>query len=222
MVSIDVSQWNGGGPRTGRAAEEPIRGPTGWATLDRPKLCLRGQRLIAHEGRGAYDRFRPIADMRRLAEYGLVKFSLLLALAFAPQAPSDRPRTYLASVEGIALGPQESLADFELNTWGVRFRAVCRIPSGWRIEAGGNATPEGSLKGQGTHGATWLNRKGIGELRNLALVTLDGPVRPVDARVQNGIVPATFKGKANIYGRRVRAIKLSNANVRLSPATRCP
>lgn len=151
-----------------------------------------------------------------------MKFSLLLALAVAAQAPSDRPRTYLASVEGIALGPQESLADFELNTWGVRFRAVCRIPSGWRIEAGGNATPEGSLKGQGTHGTTWLNRKDIGELQNLVLVTLYGPVQPIDARVQNGIVPATFKGKANIHGARARTIELSNANVRLTPATRCP
>jgi pilus assembly protein Flp/PilA len=106
------------------------------------------------------------------------------------------------------LGPHERLADFELNTWGVRFRAICRIPFGWRIEAGGNATPEGSLKGQGTHGTTWLNRNGVRELSNLVLVMLHGPVQPTDVRVQNGIVPAAFKGQANIYGPRARTIEL--------------
>ena len=151
-----------------------------------------------------------------------MKFALLLALAAAPSAPNDQPRTYLASVVGITLGSDETLADFEMNTWGVSFKAVCRIPNGWRIEAGRNATPEGILKGESTHGTTRLNRKHLGELQSLALITLHGSVQPKDVRVQNGVVPATFKGTASIYGPKARTIELNNANIRLLPAIRCP
>jgi len=146
----------------------------------------------------------------------------LIALSAAAQAPSDRPRTFLLSIDRLSIGADESVTEIDLETWGVEFRAVCHIPRGWRVEAGGNATPEGNLRARGTHGVTWLRRNRLQELRNLALVTLRGPVQNLDARVQNGVVPATFKGLVSIDGRSGRTAPLNHLNVRLTPANNCP
>ena len=150
----------------------------------------------------------------------------LLALAFTVAAPAvaDRPRTFLASVDGIALGAHESVDAFRIETWGVEFKAVCRIPRGWWIEAGSSATPGGSLTGRGSLGTTWLGRAGLRQLRGLVLITLHAPVQREDIRDGSGaaVVPATFKGEASIQGPRPRRIRLTHANVRLVPAARCP
>jgi hypothetical protein len=153
-----------------------------------------------------------------------VTWIFVFALAAAAQAPKDQPQTFLASFDAIPLGPNESIDTFEIKTWGVEFKAVCHIPGGWWIEAGGSATPEGSIKGRGSLGATWLNRAGLRDLRNLVLVKLYAPIQRKDVRDNGGnvIIPATFKGQASVYGPPPRKIKLTYANVRLVPATRCP
>jgi hypothetical protein len=145
-------------------------------------------------------------------------------LAVASPAPADHPKTFVASIEGISLGPNESIDEFQIDTWGVEFKAVCHIPGGWWIEAGSSATPEGSLKGRGSLGATWLNQEGLRELQNLVLLTLYVPVQREDIRDSTDavIIPATFKGRTNVYGRKGRVIRLTYANVRLVPAQRCP
>jgi hypothetical protein len=147
--------------------------------------------------------------------------SPMFAIAFAAAlpAPVDHPKTFLVSIERIPLRADESMYEFRIDTWGVEFMAVCHIPGGWWIEAGGSATPEGSLKGRGSVGATWFNRKTPAELRNLVLITLYAPVQKVDI----GAVPATFKGRAKINGpNKDRTIRLTSANVRLVPGRRCP
>jgi hypothetical protein len=162
-----------------------------------------------------------IADTRILEESEPMKALFLIALATAQNA-GEQPRTFLAFIDGLAIGPQESLVDFELETWGVDFQAICHIPSGWRVEAGGNATPEGMLRARGTHGVTWLGQGHLRELQNFVLVTVHGPIRHADPEVQGGVVPATFKGRANIHGDQARTVEITHENVRLIPANGCP
>ncbi len=142
----------------------------------------------------------------------------LLLLAAAP-APVDHPRTYLVSIVNIPLKPTERFSAFSISTWGASFNAVCRIPGGWTVKAGGDATPEGVLEGNASVGATWLVDKDAKELRNFVLVTLDGPVQ----RHNIGAVPATFKGHVVIEtADKSRRVRLTFANLSLKPASRCP
>src|SRR4051794_35617938 len=100
----------------------------------------------------------------------------LIAAASVAAAPVDHPKTYLASLR-IPLRQGRSVESFSIRTWGVRFKAVCHIPYGWRIKAGNGASPDGDLEGEGSQGITWLNRRAVaaGELKNLVLLTLLGP-----------------------------------------------
>jgi hypothetical protein len=141
-----------------------------------------------------------------------------LLLATVP-AHLDHPRTYLVSIAGLPLAKGERLSGFSFETWGVTFNAVCHIPRGWTIKAGGRATPDGVLEGEASLGTTWIGRKGLRNLRGLALVTLYGPVQPGDV----GDVPATFKGSATVEtDDGDRKAPLTVANIRLVPALRCP
>jgi hypothetical protein len=76
-----------------------------------------------------------------------MKVLLPLALLTIGAVPVDQPRTYLLSIGRIPLRDTESINAFAIKTWGVQFRSICRIPSGWRIKAGSSATPSGSLEG---------------------------------------------------------------------------
>jgi hypothetical protein len=148
---------------------------------------------------------------------------LPVALLTIGAAPVDHPRTYLLSIGTIPLTNAESVSAFTLQTWGVRFRSICRIPSGWWIKAGSSATPDGVLEGSGSQGATWFNHSSPRELRTFVLVTLTGPVQRADIGSHDNGVPAIFKGAATIStddGDVQRA--LSYWNITLIPASRCP
>ena len=138
---------------------------------------------------------------------------------------AGQDRTYLLSVSDIPLRPRESMYEFSFETWGVEFLAVCHIPQGWRIEAGGGPTFEGVLKGQGSLGATWLDKASLKSLRNVVLVSMFAPIRRVPVRDSGSsiIQPVTFKGRAKASGwTKDRTIALSETNVRLTPAKNCP
>lgn len=148
--------------------------------------------------------------------------ALLLALLMAPTRPADHPRTYLVSIVDFPLKAGESVESFSFQTWGVDFKAVCRVPSGWRIKVGASATPDGVLEGEGSQGATWFNRPSPKALEKLVLVTLYGPVQKY-AEGANGELPATFSGKATLSTEDgEKEVALSTDNIRLTPATRCP
>lgn len=152
-----------------------------------------------------------------------VKYLLPLALLTVGAAPVDHPRTYLVSIGRIPLKDTESVEGFAIKTWGVEFRSVCRIPSGWRIKAGSSATPNGDLEGEGSQGATWFNAPSPKELRNFVLIALYAPVQRATIKSGNGEVPATFMGTATIStddGDVKR--ELSYRNITLTPASRCP
>ncbi len=146
-------------------------------------------------------------------------FVALSGLALA--AADDPGRSYLASIEGIALAEGEFLDAFSIDTWGVDMIAVCRIPPGWEIRAGRMASPDGVVAGEASHGVTFLDARRLGPLRHLVLVGLRDP--PSEA---SGTLPATFAGRARIgrYGtdETRREVALGLANVRLEPATACP
>jgi hypothetical protein len=150
----------------------------------------------------------------------------ILALAAATASPQvDHPKTYLASITGLPLRAGERIAGFSFSTWGVTFDAVCRIPSGWTITAGGSATPEGALEGKASLGTTWLSDPNPKPLQDLALLTLYAQVQRRDVGKEGGpvYVPATFKGKAVLETADAeRKVGLTYANVRLTPAAHCP
>ncbi|TCP67938.1 hypothetical protein [Sphingomonas sp. PP-CE-1G-424] len=152
-----------------------------------------------------------------------MKVLLPLALLTIGASPVDHPRTYLLSIGRIPLMDTESISAFAIKTWGVQFRSICRIPSGWRIKAGSSATPSGGLEGNGSQGSTWFNKGSPSDLRAFVLVTLSAPVQRTDIGPSGSGIPATFKGAATIStddGDVQRT--LSYRNVTLAPANRCP
>ena len=148
-----------------------------------------------------------------------MKALLPLLLLVAASPPGEQPRRYLVSIVDIPLKPGESVVRFSIETWGVQFDAVCKIPSGWRIRAGSSATPDGVLEGNGSLGATWLSQSSPPELNGLVLVTLSGAIQHKD----RGAVPATFKGSATISAETGEPqVALTARNIRLVPARDCP
>lgn len=147
---------------------------------------------------------------------------LLPTLLLAAPVQRDHPVTYLASVS-VPLGPDERISAFAFDTWGVEFKAVCRIPPGWRIKAGSSATPNGTLEGEGSHGVTWIGREQMRELDALVLVVLVAPVQRGEIRDATSVVPATFAGKATIETiDDQREARIGADNIKLRRANRCP
>ncbi len=148
-----------------------------------------------------------------------MKALLPICLLAIGAAPVDRPQTYLASIVDVPLKADEAIESFSFSTWGVDVKAVCSIPGGWRITAGGAATPDGEISGQGSQGATWYRERSPRQLKDFVLVTLVGPVQ----RWRIGAVPATFSGKAVISDLDdEHEVALSYRNIRLVRASRCP
>ncbi|WP_260923381.1 hypothetical protein [Novosphingobium sp. 9] len=153
---------------------------------------------------------------------GALRFLLpLLLLANAP-AEVDHPQTYLLSIDKLGLTGTDQLNSFSFDTWGVTVNAVCHIPEGWTITAGGSLTPDGVIKGEGSLGTSWLMETSGGELQNLLLITMYAPVQQDDIKWPGGEIPATFKGTATIgAGDDTREEVLSAKNITLVPASAC-
>lgn len=161
-----------------------------------------------------------VADCRPMK----LLFPLLLLAPVAASA-ADHPRTYLLSVVGLPVKDTQSVKAFSIETWGVKFTSICRIPSGWRIKAGSSATSDGGLSGEGSQGATWFNQSNPRELRTFVLVTLYAPIQRADIRTPDGsgLTPATFKGYTTLEtDDGDRRVPLTYRNVTLTPASACP
>ena len=153
----------------------------------------------------------------------MIPLSLLLLAGASVQA--DHPKSFLVSVGSIPVPRDEMIESFAFSTWGVTFKAVCHIPSGWTIKAGGSLTPEGTFEGQGSLGVSMPRSASPKEFRSLVLIELYAPVQRRDIRFpkNSGEVPATFKGFATVTdGDSERKIALSYRNVRLVSARSCP
>lgn len=64
------------------------------------------------------------------------------------------PRRVLLTVDGLNLPAGQTIRAFHIQTWGVEFLAVCRLPPSWRLSSEKFEDPEGRLDGKAdTHGA---------------------------------------------------------------------
>lgn len=140
-------------------------------------------------------------------------------------APEDQPVTYLVSIVDLPLREDDAIQSFAIETSGVKFNAVCRLPDGWRIRAGSSLTSQGVLEGNGSQGVTWPREVSPPEFGNLVLLTVYGPVQSKHLKDANGSMwmPATFDGHVHVVGPNdEQDIPLTASNVHLVPARACP
>lgn len=124
------------------------------------------------------------------------------------------------SIDGMELGPGERISEFDVQTWGVGIKAVCRIPADWEITAGSSG-PGGRIAGAAGHGTSWLGTSRLGDLDGIALIELAGPVQ----EAASGDVPATFSGSASVEvpgSDTPKPVPISFRNIALTPGTGCP
>jgi hypothetical protein len=145
---------------------------------------------------------------------------MLLGLAALMGGPESlHAETYLASIASLRLRDDEAVERFAVRTWGVQFKALCRIPADWEITAG-SFGPGGRIEGEAGHGATML-REPLAELRDLVLIELSGHVQGES----RGDVPPTFSGEISVFAGqegRTRIVPVTSANIHLVQASACP
>jgi len=130
-----------------------------------------------------------------------------------PAVQPTAPTTFLLSIQGIALGPNDYVDAFGLKLSGAEVVKVCKTPAGWSLtRARGGA----GLDGQASVGAAFLDRDHIGDLRGLALVEI--------AAGDASTVGVSGTAQVGVYGDmgQARQIKLDHARVALVPAEACP
>jgi hypothetical protein len=160
-----------------------------------------------------------LAGFRVFVDHPVVNMLSPVLLLAAAAIAEATPRTYLVSLVDFPLRTGDSIESFSIATWGVEFRAVCKIPSGWRLKVGNSVTPDGMLEGEASHGETWLDRRTFYKLEAIVLVELTNDVERGDA--PRG-PEATFWGYVTISGRDgQRREPLTDANVVLNPSWRC-
>ena len=86
----------------------------------------------------------------------MIALFLILLSTPALASSADHPKTYLLSIAGLPVRDTRMVNAFSIETWGVKFNAVCRIPEGWRMKAGNSLSPNGELSGEGSQGVTWF------------------------------------------------------------------
>lgn len=144
--------------------------------------------------------------------------ALVLAAALSACEPAP-PQYRLLSLEALPMGANEYADRFEIETFGVEIVAVCRVPFGWEMSAGNDSSVTGAIVGQALVGVAAVSPA------NGNLDALDGLVLVKVGERQAG-QPPPFTGKAVIavYGddRAERTAPLTQAQLRLKPAYRCP
>ena len=160
----------------------------------------------------------------------MTKFrSTLLILALAGAARFQGAVAHeLLSIRGVELSKNAYISGFQVDTFGVRVLAVCRLPPGWTISAGNSIDLFGRLEGIANGGVAFLNRQHAGQLDNLYLVdVLD--YQPRDRRIpgeRGAVDPASFSGKVSIgaYGNDATThhVQLTPTNFVRTTASQCP
>jgi len=133
--------------------------------------------------------------------------------------------TQLLSISELEMHPNTYISGFEIETWNIRVRAVCKIPLGWIITAGRDISPLGKLIGSASGFMANLDIKQISEDHDLDDLFL---IDDLSRAPRSPTEPPTFVGKIIagefFKGRpaRDRIIKLKESNVVLTSATECP
>jgi hypothetical protein len=144
---------------------------------------------------------------------------LLLGVASPCAAEIQRA---LLSVEGLSIPSGKSIFAYRIETFGVEFLAMCRLPTSWALKSEKFENPAGYLSGRAdVHGAP------LRSLTNLYLVDVYD-YQAVATRDGPGEQPASFAGWIEVGSRqafgdwRGRKVKLRASNFRLMRADRCP
>ena len=96
--------------------------------------------------------------------------ALGVAIVFGLQASTTVQAMKLVSIQGLNIGKTEYVAAFEIETWAIQIRAVCRLPIGWMVTAGRELNPGGRISGKASGFMTNLNYKQAEELKDLFLI----------------------------------------------------
>jgi hypothetical protein len=146
---------------------------------------------------------------------------VLLSGASRPQPA--RPTPELVSIVGLKLKPGEYVDGFQIRTQGVDILSACHIPFGWHVRLGIYDSVEGDMTGEAGLGPSFVSdaNHSRGQLENLFLVRTDRETARWD-----GQLPPTYRLRVSVgrYGRigQSRWRSLSWANLRRTPAARCP
>lgn len=132
-------------------------------------------------------------------------------------------RRALLSVDGVHLKGAEGIVAFEINTWGVEFLAVCRMPPSWALKSEKYANPEGQLSGK-------RDAQGLAyrSLANFYLVDVYNYEPEAKGNPKSDFHPASFSswvelGRNEQFGSaRGRRVPLKPQNFKLQNARGCP
>jgi hypothetical protein len=147
-----------------------------------------------------------------LIRFACAALSVAALLAGAPPAAAFQ----LLSIRGIELKDNEYVAAFRIETWGVRVRAVCHIPTGWSIKIAGALDPSGTLTGGAAGGVAFLERGDLGALDRLFLI--DDPDKDVPRRLDGTVSIGTYGSHELDW----REHKLLPASYVFEPGAACP
>jgi hypothetical protein len=153
----------------------------------------------------------------------LAWLAALVCIFIATTQPSAAAvRRALLSIQGVGVRAGQSIFRYRIETWGVEFLAVCRVPPQWELKSEKFEDSEGYLSGEAdTHIAATR------ALPDMYLVDVYDyqPVSVQDGNVQH---PASFSGWVQVGSREQfggwhgRRIPLNARNFRLRDASRCP
>jgi len=132
----------------------------------------------------------------------------------------------LLSVKAPDLNADSYISGFQIKTWGIRVRAICKIPAGWMMTAGKELNPGGVISGFASGFMANIDMKQIEKLNDFILID-DAEARSPPAS-RSPSEPPTFRASLLVgeYSKsatqRDRRIPLNDAEIVLKPATQCP
>ncbi|MBO9708138.1 MAG: hypothetical protein J7521_07995 [Caulobacter sp.] len=101
--------------------------------------------------------------------------------AAAPSPPASRPAAELVSIAWKPSSHDQNLQAFDLEVTGLDVLSVCRVPSGWTIDATGAGLGVTRLQGQAEVGAAFVSDDDLEDIADLFLVRAR-PGQPLSVR----------------------------------------
>jgi hypothetical protein len=146
--------------------------------------------------------------------------ALLLVLLVGPKLSFGQAQRALLTVDGLSFPSEGALAAFHIDTWGVEFLAVCKVPPRWEIKEEKFMDPAGVLSGHSDPHRT------LTKLDKMFLVDVYS-YQPLPRGDPKGEYhPASFAGWYKVFdgnGDILKKRRVFHANnFHLTPASRCP
>jgi hypothetical protein len=153
-------------------------------------------------------------DMNRTA-------SARIAVVFCMLASMTAQAMKLVSIQDLNIGKTEYVAAFEIETWAVQIRAICRLPVGWIITAGKELNPGGRISGRASGFMTSLNYQQVEEFKDLFLIddsTANRRPAPSEPPMFEGSITV---GSYDAPRAEERVVPLKVSNIVLRDAAQC-